>query len=107
MEKNRKKGKPEKSGQNMFLRFSVGNPRRGVDLRLSVGCPRRGEAKVPKRAPLRVRYSLAWLRHGEGLHHGGGLRRNVAVLRRGVDTVHSKKFLYFCFRTPRISTPIV
>ena len=53
MKKNRKKGKPEKSGQNGFLRHSVGNPHHGVDLRRSVGRPRRYEAAVPKWHPLR------------------------------------------------------
>ena len=59
-----------------FLRLSEEHPRRGVALRYSMGLPRRGEVEGPERAPPR-------------------LRRSVAVLRRGVDTIHTRKFSDF------------
>ena len=37
------------------------------------------------------------LRRDEGLRHGEGLRRNVAVLCRGVALFTTWKFLVFCF----------
>ena len=56
----------------------VGNPRCGVDLCQGVGYPLLGE--VPKWHPSSL------LCRDEGLH------RNVAVLLRGVATVHSDNF---------------
>ena len=52
-------------------------------------------------APPRVRRGVAKLCLDEGL------RRNVVVLRRDVDTIHNEQFSDFCFRTPCIHTPIV
>ena len=62
-------------------------------------------------------YALVWdalLRRGRGakigtlrVRHDEGLRRSVAVLRRRVATIHSEHISDFCFRTPRICTPIV
>ena len=63
-----------------LLRRSVGNPHHGVDLHHSVGCPRRGEV---------------------------GGQNGTHQVRHGVATIHDEQILDFCFRTPRIRTPIV
>ena len=70
-----------------LLRRSVGNPRRGIDL-----C--QGVRYVTAVRP-RCQNGTPRVRH------------DVALLRRGVAIVHNEKFLDFCFRTPRIRTPIV
>ena len=84
---NRKRGKLEKSRHFGFLHRSVGNPRRDIALRRSVGCL---AAVMPR-----------------GQNGTPRVRHDVEVLRRSVATVHSEQISYFCFRTPRIRTPIV
>ena len=87
------KWKLEKSVQNGLLHHSVGNPRHGLDLHRSVECLAVAKSRDQNGTP-RVRHGVASLRRGE-------------VLRRSVATVHSEQISDFCFRTPRISTPIV
>ena len=82
-----KRGKLENLEKIGLLRRSVGNPHRGVDLRQGVG-------------------SLATAR--PTCQNGNPrVRQGVVKLRHGIATVHSEKFLDFCFQTPRIRTSIV
>ena len=92
LEKNRKSVKLKNLGIIGLLRRSVGNPRCGVDLRQGVGYPRCSEAEVPNGTP-RVCQGVAKLCHCEGLC------RNIAVLRRGIATVHSEQFLDCCSKS--------
>ena len=69
-------------------------------LRRNVGCLAatrpRGQNGTPQ-----VLHGVAKLCRGKGLRH------NVAVLHRGVATIHSKQISDFWFLTPRIWKPIV
>ena len=85
MAKRQKKKKI--SGHIGLLRRNVGNQRR------SVGCLTVARPRCQNGTP--------WVRHGEGL------RRSVVVLRLNLASIHSEQILDFCFRTPRIRTPIV
>ena len=76
----KKKKKIGKSGMFGFLR-------RSEELCRNVGLPRRNEVEEPERPP--------WLCYG------------VALLHRGVGTVHRGKIFGFCFRAPRFCVPIV
>ena len=69
-----------------WVRRSVGNPRRGIDLCRRVGC-------LTTARP-RCQFGIAWVCHG------------ISFLHYGVDTVHSEKVFGFLFRTPHIRTPI-
>ena len=86
-EKSQKSKLEKKTGHIGLLRCSAGNSHRSVDLSLNVGCLAvvrpRGQNGTP------------WVRH------------EVAKLRRIIATVHSEQISGFCFRTPRIHTPIV
>ena len=82
---NRKKEK--KLGKHGSIRLSVGHPRRDVALRRSVGCLATARLREAKLALL------------------GTL--GVALLCRGVDTIHRGKIFGFCFRAPRIHILIV
>ena len=91
----------EKSQKSKLKNLGTsGSPCCGVDLRRSVGCLAAARPRCQNGSP-RVRHGVAKLRRGKGLH------RSVAVLRHSVDTVHNEQILNFCFRTPRIRTPIV
>ena len=83
----KKKGKLENMGIIGLLRHSVGNPRRGVDLCQGM------EYLIAAR--LRCQNGTPQVHHG------------VALLLRSIATVNNKQILDFCFRTPRIRTPIV
>ena len=71
---------------------SVGNPRHDVALRRSVGCLVAARPRGPNWHPSSTSPRRP--------------RRSITVLRRGVATVHSGQILDFCFRKPRIRTPI-
>ena len=87
LEKNRKSAKTGKSGH-----YQAPTPQRREPTPWCRLMPRRG---IPRRG---------WSRCQNGtprVHH------DVALLRRGVATIHNKQFLDFCFQTPRIRTSIV
>ena len=73
-------------------------PQRRPMPRHGIPSPQRGRGA--KNGTPRVRRGVA------KLHRGEGLRRSVVVLCCGVDIVHNEQFSDFCFRTPRIRTPI-
>ena len=81
----KKKKKLENLAFFRFLRRSVRNPHRGVDLRCNVGCL---TAARPR---------------GQNDPPSGTLRHSFATpwrgLLRGVDTVHREQISDFCFRT--------
>ena len=76
-------------GTSRLLRHSVGNPCCGVDLCHNVGCLAAARPRGQNSTP-RVRH---------GLRRGEGLCRSVAVLRRGVATIHNEKILDCCFES--------
>ena len=99
MEEIVKRGKLENLGKNGLLRYSVGNPRCGVDLRQGVGYLAVERPRCQNGTP-QVRHDVAVLCHGEGLHGGEGLHRGVAI-------VHRWQNFGFLFRKSSFCTPIV
>ena len=84
LEKITKRSKEKNWEKNGPLRRNKGHPRRGVALRCSEGCLAAASPKGQK-GSFRLHCSVAMLCH------------SVAVLRRGVDTVHRGKILGFLF----------
>ena len=89
-----------KSGHFGLLCLSIGNPRRSVDLHQGVECLAAARLRCQNGTP-RVHHGVSKLRCGEGL------RRSVAVLRRGVPTVHRGQNFEFLFRKSSFCTSIV